>query len=66
MMTESLKNKQYRIVETHCYPNSWKVASVLGTSLNSAFLFHSSIDKAKEQIEKKFNGKVLEIIYLEN
>lgn len=57
---------QYRIVETPCFPNSWKVIPVNGRETNATHLFHPSIKDATEQVEKMFNGIVIETIYMEN
>jgi len=58
--------KQYRIIETPCHPNVWKVVPKWGRNSNATHLFHPTLDMAKEQIEKELKGKLLEILYLEN
>ena len=57
---------RYRIKETPCFPNSWKVVPVNGFERNATYLFHPTKEKAQEQIEKLFNGILIETIYLEN
>jgi hypothetical protein len=57
---------QYRIVETPCFPNSWKVVPVQGRNSNATFLYHPTQASAKDQIEQQFNGILLETIFLEN
>ena len=63
-----MENKQcrYRIVKTQCFPNSWKVVPVLGRNSNVPYLYHPTKEKAEEQVEKTFNGIVIETLYMEN
>ena len=62
---EDVKGR-FRIVETPCFPNPWKVVPVSGRDRNTTFLYHPTIDKAKHQIEQVFGGIHLETIYMEN
>jgi hypothetical protein len=57
---------RYRIIETPCFPNSWKISPVLGRESNATHLYHPTKEEAEEAIEKVFNGILIETIYMEN
>ena len=71
-MTERLNQytkdrlSRYRIIETYCHPCKWKVQLMYGRDNNATHLFHPTKEEAKNQIEKEFNGILIETIYLEN
>ena len=60
------KQGEYRIIKTPCFPNSWKVSPVNGRDSNATCYFFSTKEKAQKQIEKTFNGILIETIYWEN
>jgi hypothetical protein len=59
-----VNEKRYNIVETECFPCSWKVVSVIGKDDNAAYLFHRTEKQARYQIENDFHGQVIEILNL--
>jgi len=59
-----VNEKRYNIVETECFPCSWKVVSVIGRANNAHYLFHRTIEHARDQIENDFHGQVIEILNL--
>jgi hypothetical protein len=57
---------RYRIIETPCFPNSWKISPVNGRDSNATCYYHPTKEDAETVVEKTFNGIVIETIYLEN
>ena len=58
--------KKYRIVETHCFPNKWKIEEVGYNDDNATYRYHKTIEDAKTWIDK-FGGTkypTIEIIKL--
>ena len=58
------EEKKYLIMQTLCFPNAWKVVSAIGRPNNAHYLFHPTLEKAKEQVVNDFHGEVLEIVRL--
>ena len=56
--------KRYIIMETPCYPHSWKVVSVRGRHDNATYLFHPTVEAARDQVENHFNGEVVKVVPL--
>jgi len=59
------KNK-YKIIETVCFPNKWKVQHYMARDTNASYLFHKELKEAIYQVEECFNGEVVNVVYLEN
>lgn len=65
---KKVKKKLYRIIQVRCHPDpiKWKVVADLGRVNKDPKLFHANFRDAKRQIEEKFDGELLEIIYMRN
>ena len=50
-----MKTKKFHIIETHCFPNKWKIKTVGYKDDNATYLYHPTVEKALEWIDK-FGG----------
>lgn len=63
-----METKKFKIVQTPCFPNQWKIETIGYRDNNATHLYHKTIENAQNWI-KKFGGiknPSIEIIYLKN